>query len=309
MVGLPGGQSGSNALGVSADGSVVVGRGHSTASGLLTEAFRWTSATGMVGLGDLPGGVFYSEAYAAPNSGATVVGVGSRSFSSDTEAFRWTQPGGMVGLGDLPGGATHSAAFDASADGSVVVGYATYQYVQAAKWTAATGWIALGLLPNHDAGSHARAVSSDGQTIVGWSAGAEETQAFRWTTSSGMVGLGDLPGGVTTSLAFDVSDDGNVVVGWGVSAVGAEAFIWDPLNGIRSVRDVLSVDYGLDLSGWTLSQAYGISGDGRVITGYGVNPAGQTEAWIAIIPEPNTLILLMLGVAGFPYSCNRKKRR
>ena len=37
--------------GISADGSVVVGQSRD-------QAFRWTQATGMVGLGDLPGGIF-----------------------------------------------------------------------------------------------------------------------------------------------------------------------------------------------------------------------------------------------------------
>lgn len=58
MVGLgdfPGGEFGSQAYGVSADGSVVVGFGAPAAPSFF-EAFRWTSAGGMVGLGDLPGG-------------------------------------------------------------------------------------------------------------------------------------------------------------------------------------------------------------------------------------------------------------
>ena len=49
---LPGGVS-SGPRAVSADGSVIVGWG-STAAG--TEAFRWSGGTGMVGLGELPGG-------------------------------------------------------------------------------------------------------------------------------------------------------------------------------------------------------------------------------------------------------------
>ena len=53
---LTGGSFQSRAYGVSSDGSVVVG-GSSSTSG--TEAFRWTSS-GMVGLGDLPGGFFWS---------------------------------------------------------------------------------------------------------------------------------------------------------------------------------------------------------------------------------------------------------
>jgi hypothetical protein len=40
---------------------------------------------------------------------------------------------------------------------------------------------------------------------------------------------------------------------------------------------------GLDLTGWTLKIAHGISDDGRVIVGEGNNPNGDTEAWIAVI--------------------------
>jgi hypothetical protein len=57
------------------------------------------------------------------------------------------------------------------------------------------------------------------------------------------------------------------------------------------------VDYhGLDLTGWTLEFARAISDDGTVIAGYGLNPQGGTEAWIAIIPEPSTALLVGAGV-------------
>ena len=58
-------------------------------------------------------------------------------------------------------------------------------------------------------------------------------------------------------------------------------------------------DYGLDLSGWTLTRGTGISADGTTIVGIGTNPAGQTEAWRAVVPEPSSLSLLALaaGVA------------
>src|SRR5262245_14805654 len=68
---LPGGSFYSLSLGVSADGSVVVGRSES-ASG--DEPFRWTAGDGMVGLGDLPGGGFYGAAGAASADGSVVVG-------------------------------------------------------------------------------------------------------------------------------------------------------------------------------------------------------------------------------------------
>ena len=58
---LPGGGFFSQAFGVSADGSTVVG-GSNSQSSIGPEAFRWTAGGGMVGLGDLPGGFFNSRA-------------------------------------------------------------------------------------------------------------------------------------------------------------------------------------------------------------------------------------------------------
>ncbi|WP_287722282.1 hypothetical protein [Microcystis sp. M055S1] len=118
---LPGGSFSSDATGVSADGSVVVGQSTS-ASG--NEAFRWTQATGMVGLGDLaggisfPGGFFSSPGVSA--DGSVVVG----SSNSDFDASRWTQATGTVGLGNLEW-ASFGEALGVSSDGSVVVGYSS----------------------------------------------------------------------------------------------------------------------------------------------------------------------------------------
>ena len=73
----------------------------------------------MAGLGDLPGGVFGSDAWGVSADGSVVVG-GSYSASGIGEAFRW-ENGVMTGLGDLPGG-SWSWAHAVSADGLVVVG-------------------------------------------------------------------------------------------------------------------------------------------------------------------------------------------
>ena len=110
---LPDGKFYSEAAGVSADGLVVVGFGNS-ASG--PEAFRWTQATGMVGLGDLLGGQFRSGVTMPTRvsaDGSVVVGYSDSALGG--EGFRWTQATGMVGLGYI------SPSFF-SADGSVVVG-------------------------------------------------------------------------------------------------------------------------------------------------------------------------------------------
>ena len=62
---------------------------------------------------------------------------------------------------------------------------------------------------------------------------------------------------------------------------------------MRSLQDILVNDCGLNLQGWTLFNAEGISADGMTIVGNGLNPAGQSEPWIAVVPEPSALIPLL----------------
>ncbi len=62
---------------------------------------------------------------------------------------------------------------------------------------------------------------------------------------------------------------------------GGSAAFWDQTNSIRQVSDLLVNDFGVDLSGWTLNEATGISADGLTIVGTGTNPNGLQEAWIA----------------------------
>ena len=295
MVGLgdlSGGSFYSWAKGVSADGSVVVGRSNSTSG---YEAFLWTQAGGMVGLGDLTGGDFDSFAHGVSADGSVVVGLGRS--DSGAEAFRWTQAGGMVGLGDLPGGIYNSLARGVSADGSVVVGASTGTYgSEAFRWTQAGGMVGLGDLNGGSFQSDAYGISADGTVVVGAGQNALGTEAFRWTQADGMVGLGDLPGGQHSSKAHGVSADGSVIVGTGYSDSGHEAFLWTQEGGMQGLWELLSYDYGLDLTGWRLSEASGVSLDGLQIVGWGTNPSGSQEAWLADlsspVPEPSSVILL-----------------
>jgi len=284
------------AHGVSADGSVVAGWGYS-ASG--REAFRWTETDGMVPLGDLPGGAFDSGAHDVSADGSVLVGFGRAETPAGLvgfvrEAIRWTQATGMVGLGDLPGGMIYSNAFGVSADGSVVVGYSDSAFGgEGFRWTQATGMVGLGDLDGGDFYSIAKAVSPDGSVVVGFSESGSGDEAFRWTEADDMVGLGSIPGR-SESKAYATSGDGSVVVGIAQDT----AFIWDPTNGMRSLKDVLEDDCGLDLTGWALIEATGISQDGRTIVGWGHNSGygkPHEEAFIATIPEPATLTLLALG--------------
>jgi cysteine-rich repeat protein/probable HAF family extracellular repeat protein len=134
--------------------------------------------------------------------------------------------------------------------------------------------------------SFARGVSADGSVIVGTSSSASGSEAFRWTAAGGMEGLGDLEGGLFSSGAWAMSADGSVIVGYCRSASGAEACIWDATGRLLELDQVLVSNFGLDLTGWTLERATGISDDGLTIVGFGTDPSGYTEAWIAVLGPP-----------------------
>jgi probable HAF family extracellular repeat protein len=236
---LPGGQAGFTiAQGTNADGSVVVGRTSSPTPNITTIAFRWTAATGMVSLGELPGGGS-SIAYAVSADGSVIVGSGE---TQGTDiAFRWTEDTGFDFLN-----AAESSGFRAdpelrtfargvNADGSVIVGYGEILVLEpggetprirdrAFRWTEATGMVSLGIL--EDVGSsEAAGVSADGTVVVGRSATSNGDRAFRWTEETGMVSLGTLAG-TDRSRARGVSADGRVVVGESGRSSGMRAFIW-----------------------------------------------------------------------------------
>jgi probable HAF family extracellular repeat protein len=295
MVGLgdlPGGSFESSATAVSADGSVIVGYSNSAFSTL--EAFRWTSGGGMVGLRDLPGGSSYSVAWGVSPDGSVIVGRGFSALGG--EAFRWTSSGGMVGLGDLPGGDFDSTAQKASADGSVV-GYSNSALGREPfLWTSGGGMVGLGGLLG--AFYDVTGISADGSVMVGGrpspSGLSGHSEAFRWTSDAGVVRLGDLPGEYFGNYATGVSADGSVVVGNSYPRFGSEAFIWTTGGGMQNLREFFIAGGATGLNGWRLDDARAISADGRTIVGAGTNPAGNQEAWVATIPEPNTLMLAAL---------------
>ena len=138
------------------------------------------------------------------------------------------------------------------------------------------------------------AISADGNTIVGEADGSF-AEAFK-TGPSGLIGLGDIPGGATASAAHGVSADGSVIVGEGRSRRGTEAFIWTEQLGMRSLQEY-AASRGASLTGWQLTFADDVSDNGKVIVGQGINPDGQTEAWVLFIPEPHTGMLVLSATA------------
>jgi len=305
----------------SADGSVVVGTTYPTPQSggfFRTAAWRWVGGVA-TDLGALGGGMF-SEAHSVSADGSIVVGASMN--PAATEAFRWTQAGGMVGLGALGGTdpAFRSAAFGISGNGQVIVGESdSAPGRQAFRWTQAGGMTGLGNLAGGAPGSKALAASFDGSVIVGQGTGARGPEAFRWTGAAGMLGLGHLAGGAN-SIARAVSASGAVVVGDSDSTRGMQAFVWTEASGMRGIADGL-IAAGVNLTGWNLTSATGVSADGTVIVGSGTGPssaAGQiSQAWIArsgagsIPPGLTTPVSLVQSVASMsatPLSGERAAR-
>lgn len=287
----PVGEDYGHASAASADGSVVVGM-HETLGQEPRQAFRWSSADGIVHLA--PG-----SADGVSADGSVVAGATPAQSGWGNEAFRWEAESGLERLGFLPGD-DGSAALAVSADGLTVVGVSGTLHFgnQAFCWTSDGNMVGLGHLPGGDY-SMAYAVSADGSTVVGYSESQLGQEAFRWTAGEGMVGLGFLPGHRAGSLAFDVSGDGSLIVGESIFSWNAGAFLWDEVNEMQNLGQWLTDNLGLDLDGWTLAAATGISDDGKVIVGSATHPSGLGGCWRAVIPEPSALALLSVGVIAF----------
>ena len=258
---------------------------------LAYSSFRYANGV-YTDLGDLPGGTGQTVAHAISHDGRTIVGQGNYNNGINGDlGFIWTEANGIQSIGVLPG-TVASTAIGVSGDGRVVVGgvNSSAGVGPAVRWTATEGMSSLGALPGGQLNGLGTATSFDGSIIVGLSQINSTYEAFRWTAATGMVGLGDLPGGAFRSIAEDVTEDGATVVGYSTTGipvgVGEEAFIWDAAHGMRNLEQVLVGDYGLNLAGWTLSRANGISADGTVIVGDAYDPQNRFRGFVAVLPEP-----------------------
>ena len=177
----PGNGGISVAMGVSADGKVVVGTARSS------NAFVWREGdTRMTDLGTLKAdNSGESRANGVSADGRVVVGWAT-SDSSYRNAFVWREATGMTGLGTLRAdNSWNSEAYGVSADGKVVVGQAdtdsgdSNAFVWREGDTRMTG---LGTLQADNSGfSEARGVSADGTVVVGYSSTDEgDTHATVW---------------------------------------------------------------------------------------------------------------------------------
>jgi probable HAF family extracellular repeat protein len=312
---LPTGSIESEALGASGDGSVVVGYSKvedpNDPGRDVKEAFLWEDGV-MTGLGFLedPTVEFESVANAVSDDGLVIAGHSKVSDPTNPakgveQAFVW-EDGVMTSLGFLAedGNDYESEALGISGDGLVVVGKSknTDPNNPVKSVNEAFAWedgvmTGLGFLQDDTnvVESEAAAASYDGSALVGTSNVDDPNdptksvmQAFIWEDGV-MTGLGFLADetGPFRSKATGVSADGSVVVGESTTAAGNEPFVWTAdSNEMRSLRDVLEEDLGVDLTGWTLDNPPVISSDGETMIALATNPDGDVEAFVSYVPEP-----------------------
>ena len=266
---------------VSNDGSVIVGE-HALPNKF--DAFRWTATHGMV---RLPMNI----ANAVTADGAMVAG-----------GDNWWKTSGQTGIfGPLPGEQDQTSAFGLSgtAQAPVAVGAAIKGSGQfgptfhAFRWTPVSGLQDLGLTAGTE--SFATAISGNGLVIVGEARDASGFwRAFRWTASTGMQDIGTLGG--PESAAFAVNFDGTVIVGTSLTSSGSgsnAAFVWTATTGMRDLKTALQAVGVHTADKWvSLTTVDGISTDGTIIVGYGLNPRtnafpfGQWEPFRVVLPVP-----------------------
>jgi len=282
------GESYAQACRVHNNGWEAVVVGWSTRDSGPEHAFRWRTGApeSSLDLGDVPTGEGRSFAYDVGfrNDGYTVVkGWGDTGYPSgghNPGAFGWYSANStnyFLGFIDKPFLSTsQSFARGMSSNGDYYVGCGTYNafcssnrqaYIRYVEEKDAKYWplqlctvpeypesVLLGYLAGHEGFSEAWAVSKLGYVAVG--------------------------------CARLLIDDGNYTCHWGENEY--VAFIWDRDNGMRDLKQVLENDYGLDLTGWVLTNAYGISDDGTIISGTGLYDDGsgaKERGWVAIISD------------------------
>ncbi|HED53558.1 MAG TPA: hypothetical protein ENJ00_05085 [Phycisphaerales bacterium] len=329
----------SHALGVSGNGSVVVGIESPFGA---FEPFKWTSSEGRIRLPTKLGGNDYTP-YGLSNSGSVVIGT----FDAPTGGpvgFLWSEQMGSVSIGSLPGGKSTSILIDVRDDG-MAVGSSSFALTstgsslnRAIKWTPQGGLEALPL-PNEsdlEFGSRATAILDDGrifgQSVTGAWFYSEQDNSFEilegaqnmsyaspdgsflsgsiptpsptaayWTRETGPVLLPLLDPNMSFGMVRGMSDDGAVIVGTQLTT----PVVWLDQGDPIPLND-LAAELEVDLAGWNIVDVFGVSADGSTIVGTAVNTnTSFVEGFVLTIPTPASLALPGLAVLAL----GRRRRR
>jgi probable HAF family extracellular repeat protein len=232
----------------------------------------------------------YGSAAYGVNDKGQIIGI-STSTEGYYRATLW-ENAVPIDLGALSG--PSSAVYSINNDGDIA-GYSfnSLNYPRACLWHQGSIHD-LGVLPGHIA-SGAYGINDNGQ-IVGSSrtdrALLGSGHAVLWSDGE-IIDLGLLPGCSLYSIAFDINSSSQVVgAARNNYASREQAFIWN--NGTMSnLNDLIPLG-----SGWVLNSAQSINDSGQIV-GLGTLNGKNCQFLLSPVPEPSTILLFGVGIAGF----------
>jgi probable HAF family extracellular repeat protein len=178
-----------------------------------------------------------------------------------------TVNGAITDLGTL--GGSYSWAYDINASGQVTGRAETAKGESHAFMTVNGSMIDLGTLGGLS--STGTAINASGQ-VAGYAVLGDGWNHAFVTVNGVMTDLSTHIPGVRNSFSTDINASGQVVGNY-LTASGYRSFVTQ--NGIMTDLNNLIINN----PGWTSIAAYGINDKG-LITGYGLNPAGQEHAFL-----------------------------
>ena len=211
----------------------------------------------------------WSTPFSVNANGSVVVGY------SDNRAFRWSDSTGMQNLGLVSSLDSQSGAHGVSANGEVVVGFSNDNSGSAGStksfmWSQSGG---MQVLDSYNFLGTPMGISGDGNVVCGTGGGRG---GARWTATTGTQTLNEgIPssGGVANfQFAFPtaISSDGNFLVGGGSLSGTKRAYRWSMSGGTQLLPSTsLLVPH----------TAKGVSADGSVSVGYGIDNNGRETAF------------------------------
>ena len=237
----------SSGLGISSDGSTVVGMGWENCS---VEAFYWNAVETIVGLGQLSGNNTKAQAV---NSNGNIIGGWAENNSGTRQSCIWDMDGNSTLIGSLSPWSDAGEITAFSQDGSRIVGYGastggneTEAYMAEENSSVLGGYEFIGL-----------GVPSNFSTF-------NESMAFDISENNVIVG--------------------QYIYSWGPD--GMRASIWTEELGTMIDFQTYLQSLGINnLSSWTFLKAHCISNDGTIISGTAQNSSGNWVTFIIDVEE------------------------
>lgn len=181
------------------------------------------------------------------------------------EPFYWTENDGMTAAISLLNGASSCTATAFSGDGKVVVGNCTVS-------------------GNTDGAEscHFTGISERGDNSVGTCIFSSGERPVIWRLGIGFSEM-NARVGCTRTRPVAVSADGTIIVGYDNDSVSAslpsEAIIWQQNGSLTSISEIIT-SLGVEGTDWDLKKTTACTPDGSANVGSGINPDGESEAWI-----------------------------